>query len=48
MLKIHDNMTSRVRHSQAVTLGTVKKDSLCIDATDKQVAVGGLVSQKVK
>ncbi len=47
MLKIHDKMTCRFRHSQNVTLGTVKKDTLCMDATDKMVAVGGLISQKV-
>lgn len=40
-------MTTRFRHSQTITLGTVKKDNLCIDANEKQIVVGGLVSQKV-
>ncbi len=48
VLKIHDQMTSRFRHSQNVTLGTVKKDTLCMDANEKMVAVGGVVSQKVR
>lgn len=47
VLKIHDNMTQRFRHSHPVTLGTVKKDTLCLDASEKLIAVGGLVSQKV-
>ncbi len=47
VIKIHDNMTFRHRLSQKVTMGTVKKDALCLDATLKRVAVGGLNSQKV-
>ena len=47
MVKIHDNMTFRHRLSQKITMGTVKKDTLCMDATAKRVAVGGLGSQKV-
>ena len=30
-----------------MSLGTVKKDTLCLDATQEQIAIGGLVSQKV-
>jgi WD40 repeat protein len=40
-------MTFRHRLSQKVTMGTVKKDTLCLDATVKRIAVGGLNSQKV-
>ena len=47
VIKIHDNMTFRHRYSQKVSLGTVKKDTLCLDATETRIAVGGLVSQKV-
>ena len=45
-VKVHDNMTFRHRLSQKVTMGTVKKDTLCMDATAKRIAVGGLGSQK--
>ena len=46
-IKIHDNMTYRSRHTSPISLGTVKKDTLCLDATEEQIAIGGLLSQKV-
>eukprot|EP00095_Tigriopus_kingsejongensis_P005804 maker-scaffold1795_size27709-snap-gene-0.6 protein:Tk05804 transcript:maker-scaffold1795_size27709-snap-gene-0.6-mRNA-1 annotation:"f-box wd repeat-containing protein 1a" len=46
-IKIHDNLTFKFRALLRSTLGTVKKDGLCLDATEKRIAVGGFVSQKV-
>ncbi|TRY61034.1 hypothetical protein TCAL_08469 [Tigriopus californicus] len=47
VIKIHDDMTFKFRALLRSTLGTVKKDNLCLDATEKRIAVGGFVSQKV-
>ena len=46
-IKIHDQQTYRFRGSHRETSGTIKKDSLCLDATDERIVVGGMVSQKV-
>ena len=46
-IKIHDQQTYRFRGAHKECTGTIKKDSLCLDATDERIVVGGMVSQKV-
>ena len=46
-IKIHDQQTYRYRGGHKETSGTIKKDSLCLDANDDRIVVGGMVSQKV-
>ena len=46
-IKIHDQQTYRFRGAHKETSGTIKKDSLCLDASDDRIVVGGMVSQKV-
>ena len=46
-IKIHDQQTYRYRGAHKELSGTIKKDSLCLDATDERIVVGGMVSQKV-
>jgi WD40 repeat protein len=46
-VKIHDQHTYRFRGAHYESSGTVRKDSLCLDASEDRIVVGGKLSQKV-
>jgi len=47
ILKIHDNLGFKFRSSHFNCAGTVKNDTLCMDATESKIVVAGYTSQKV-
>ena len=47
ILKIHDNLGFKFRSSHFNGAGTVKNDTLCMDATESKIVVAGYNSQKV-
>jgi len=47
ILKIHDNLGFKFRSSHFNSAGTVKNDTLCMDATESKIVVAGYNSQKV-
>jgi WD40 repeat protein len=47
ILKIHDNLGFKFRSSHFNGAGTVKNDTLCMDATESKIVVAGYTSQKV-